>query len=174
MHAPRDARARRVLEARERSLARLAGFRYRALGTVLSLPGTRAILRALIGRDGRKWTHKNVHYYDESLKSLEEAEEYAAPLRDDAGLDAFIGYLRDTVSASGFAEFARELSEKPFPIPLLLLYATSDPMVPARNAQYLAKLVPNARLEMMQNTSHFAHVDTPELVVSAVTRFFDE
>lgn len=149
-------------------------FRYRALGTLLSLPGSRALLRALVGRDGKKWTHKNVHYYDESLKSLEEAEEYAAPLRGEAGLAAFVGYLKDTVAASGFTEFARELSSKPFPIPLLLLYATSDPMVPARNAAYLAKLVPSARLEMMENTSHFAHVDTPKVVVDSVTRFFDE
>lgn len=148
-------------------------FKYRALGAILSLPGARALLRALVGRDGRKWTHKNVHYYDESLKSLEEAEEYAAPLRTAAGLAAFASYLKDSVSAAGFADFARELHDKPFPIPLLLLYATYDPLVSSANAQFLAKLVPSAKLEMIERSSHFAHVDTPEVVIDAATRFFE-
>lgn len=147
-------------------------FRYRALGAALAMPGSRALLRRLVGRDGRKWTHKNVHYFDESLKSLEEAEEYAAPLRTDDGLDAFARYLKETLAPSGFATLARELAEKPFPVPLLLLYANEDPMVPPRNAQYLAKLIPSAKLVMVEKTSHFMHVDTPDVVVRAIDEFF--
>jgi len=147
--------------------------KYRALGAALSIPGSRALLRALVGRDGRKWTHKNVHYFDESLKSLEEAEEYAMPLRDDDGLAAFASYLKDAVNASGFAELARELASRPFPIPLLLLYATYDPLVSAANAQFLARLVPSAEVRMVERTSHFMHVDTPNEVIDAVTKFFD-
>ena len=147
--------------------------KYRVLNAALSLPGSRALLRALVGRDGRKWTHKNVHYFDESLKSLEEAEEYAAPLRSEEGLAAFASYLKDAVNASGFADFARELREKTFPIPLMLLYATYDPLVSAKNARYLARLVPAAEVRMIERTSHFAHVDTPDAVVSAATEFFE-
>jgi pimeloyl-ACP methyl ester carboxylesterase len=147
-------------------------FRYRALGAALSLPGSRGLLRALVGRDGRKWAHENVHYYDESLKSLEEAEEYAAPLRTDEGLDAFRRYLKETLRPSGFAALARDLAARPFPVPLLLLYATTDPMVPPRNGPYLAKLVPAAKLVMLERTSHFMHVDTPDAVVDAVNEFF--
>jgi len=147
-------------------------FRYRALGAALSLPGSRAMLRALVGRDGRRWTHENVHYYDESLKSLEEAEEYAAPLRTDDGLDAFRRYLKEAVAPSGFAALARELRARPFPVPLLLLYATTDPLVPPRNGEYLAELVPSAKLVWVERTSHFMHVDTPGAVVEAANEFF--
>ena len=45
--------------------------------------GTRAgqvLLDRMIALDPRRWVHRNVHYRDESLKSLEEAEEYGRPL----------------------------------------------------------------------------------------------
>jgi pimeloyl-ACP methyl ester carboxylesterase len=146
--------------------------RYAALGAALSLPGSRALLRALVGRDGRRWTHKNVHYFDESLKSLEEAEEYAAPLRTANGLDAFRRYMKETLARSGFRTLAAELAARPFPVPLLLLYSRTDPLVAPRNADYLARLVPSAKLVWLENTSHFAHVDTPDAVVDAVNDFF--
>jgi pimeloyl-ACP methyl ester carboxylesterase len=146
--------------------------RYHALHAGLSLFGTTSLLRALVGKDGRRWTHRNVHYYDETLKSLEEAEEYAAPLRTREGVDAFARHLRETLAPAGFAELTRALRAKPFPIPLLLLYATSDPMVSPKNAGYLASLVPSAKLEMIEHTSHFMHVDTPEVVVGRARDFF--
>jgi len=147
-------------------------FKYRALGAALSIPGTTSLLGALVGKDGRRWTHKNVHYWDESLKSLEEAEEYAKPLRTAEGLAAFKSYLKDAVSASGLEAFGRALSEKPFPIPLLLLYAKTDPLVSPKNCDYLAKLVPDAKVKWIDESSHFAHVDTPGAVVDAVSDFF--
>ncbi len=147
-------------------------FRYRALGAALSMPGSHALLRALVGKDGRRWTHKNVHYYDESLKSLEEAEEYAAPLRTADGLDAFARYLKETLAPSGFEMLAREIAKREFPIPLMLLYGATDPLVSPRNAEYLARLIPAAQLVWIEQTSHFAHVDTPGAVVDAVTAFF--
>lgn len=149
-------------------------FRYRALGAVLSLPGTKALLRALVGSDGRRWTHKNVHYYDESLKSLEEAEEYAEPLRSPEGLAAFHAYLKDAVAPRGFVALAEALRAKPFPVPLLLLYATTDPLVSPRNVEVLRALVPAAKVVMLERSSHFAHVDTPGAVIEAVTAFFED
>jgi pimeloyl-ACP methyl ester carboxylesterase len=149
-------------------------FRYRALGALLSLPGTTALLGALVGKDGRRWTHKNVHYYDESLKSLEEAEEYALPLRTPEGLAAFRSYLKDAVAPAGFVAFAKSLREKEFPVPLLLLYAKTDPLVSPKNCEYLAKLVPAAKVAWIDESSHFAHVDTPDAVVTAVTDFLPQ
>jgi pimeloyl-ACP methyl ester carboxylesterase len=146
--------------------------KYRALGAALSLPGTTSLLGALVGKDGRRWTHANVHYFDESLKSLEEAEEYARPLRTANGLAAFKSYLKDAVSAPGLAAFGKSLGEKPFPIPLLLLYATTDPLVSPKNCDYLAKLVPAAKVQWIEGSSHFAPVDTPGVVVEAVESFF--
>ncbi|MCA9640137.1 MAG: alpha/beta fold hydrolase [Myxococcales bacterium] len=44
-----------------------------ALKRALSIPGSQRVLARVIRHDPQRWAHKNVHYYDESLKSLEEA-----------------------------------------------------------------------------------------------------
>ena len=82
--------------------------------------------------------------------------------------------MKDAVSAKGFVAFEKALREKEFPIPLLLLYAKTDPLVSPKNCDVLAKLVPAAKVAWIDASSHFAHVDTPDAVVSAVTEFFGQ
>lgn len=83
--------------------------RLRALNLAFKLPGTRGLLRALIHRDPLRWAHRNVHYHDESLKSLEEARAYGGPLSTVQGADAFARYLSDTLDPHELADFVRKL-----------------------------------------------------------------
>jgi pimeloyl-ACP methyl ester carboxylesterase len=145
-------------------------FRYAALHARLSLPPLRAILSAWVRRAPRKWAHKNVHYYDESLKSLEEAAEYGDPLATPDGAAAFIGHLRDVFAPSELRAFMRAL-EQPFPVPLLFVYSRQDPLVPPSIGELLHQKVPEAPLVWLEKTSHFAHVDTPEAVLQAILPF---
>ena len=148
--------------------------RYHALHAGLAIPGARAALTAVIRRDRERWVWKNVHYFDETLKSREETREYAAPLGDDAGIATFIRYLYDTMSPAGFAEFRDELEARrgrAFPMPLLLLYSRRDPLVPPKNGDRLHELIAGSSLAWLDDTSHFAHVDTPEAVVREVMPF---
>ncbi len=148
--------------------------RYYALHGGLAIPGVRAALAAVIRRDRERWVWKNVHYFDETLKSREETREYAAPLGDDAGIATFIRYLYDTMSPAGFAEFRDALEARKgraFPMPLLLLYSRQDPLVPPKNGDRLHALIAESTLTWLDHTSHFAHVDTPEPVVREVMAF---
>lgn len=146
--------------------------RLRALEVAMGLPLSGAVFRALVRASPRRFVHRNVHYHDESLKSLEEASTYAAPLETDEGLEAFRKYLAETMSAGDIAAFAdrlramRERGET-FPVPMMLLYAKSDPMVPPMVGEALAGLIPSAALRWVEGGSHFMHVD-------AVERFCDE
>jgi pimeloyl-ACP methyl ester carboxylesterase len=150
--------------------------RLHALRAVLALPGARKLLAAWVRRDPRKWAHQNVHYYDETLKSLEEASEYGAPLSSPEGVASFVSYLADTMSPRAFAEFASDLARRKslgqaFPVPLLLLYAREDPMVPPATGERLAAAVPGAKLVWLAESSHFAHVDSPDRVVPILIDF---
>jgi pimeloyl-ACP methyl ester carboxylesterase len=150
--------------------------RYRALALAWRMPGSAALLRALVRRDPERWAHRNVHYFDETLKSREEAREYAAPLRTDAGVEAFARYLRDTLAPEGFERLTARLRERreaglPFPVPLQLQYSEQDPMVPPETGARLRRLVPGAGYVWLHHTSHFAHVDTPEAVLAAALPF---
>jgi pimeloyl-ACP methyl ester carboxylesterase len=146
------------------------------LGAVAKVPGTGALAAFLARRDPLRWAHRNVHYYDESLKSLEEARAYGEPLSTVEGSRAFAAYLTETMAPSGLRAFTRDLGERrsrrdPFPCPLMLLYSRQDPLVAPENGDRLGALVPEAKVVWIEQSSHFAHVDTPDRVVDEVLPF---
>lgn len=148
--------------------------RNHALSTVMRyLPGSRAALAALIGRDPERWVHQHVHYYDESLKSKEEHAEYAAPLKTAAGVEAFHRTLTETLSVRAMAAFEEALAQCAgrFPVPLMLLYAHEDPMVPPEVGRRLHALLPSAAWVEIEGGSHFMHVDAPEKFLDAALPF---
>lgn len=158
--------------------------RYHLLHNALKLPGVKRALAAVIRRRPLEWVHRNVHYFDESLKSLEEAHAYGDPLAAPGGAEAFIHYLSDVVAPASFQAISRELEQRrraktEFPCPLLLIYASSDPMVSPDNGTRLWKLLESAepkptspKMVWLEESSHFAHVDTPARVVSELRAFF--
>lgn len=150
--------------------------RLRALHLALSLPGAKPALAQVVRRSRRRWVHSNVHYYDETLKSLEEVDEYALPLSTYRGARAFVGYLADALRPADMAVFADELRERraagePFPIPLLLIYSRQDKMVPPRIGEELSALIPSTEMRWLERSSHFAQVDTPEAILDLATGF---
>jgi pimeloyl-ACP methyl ester carboxylesterase len=137
------------------------------------VPFRSALVRRLVWRNPELWVHQNVHYFDETLKSRQEHREYAEPLRSSDGVRAFSRMLFETLDVGAMSDFARKLRalDGKFPIPLQLLYAERDPMVPPIVGERLRALLPSAEFVQMPNTSHFAHVDTPDLVMRAITPF---
>lgn len=147
--------------------------RFHALGVALRVPGGMGLLAALPARDPQRWAHKNVHYFDESLKSLEEAREYGAPLSTSEGRRAFARFMRDALDPRAFGSFVADLERRraegrPLPVPTQLIYARQDPMVPPSTGERLHALLPDAEMVWLDESSHFAHVDTPDAVLDAV------
>lgn len=152
--------------------------RMHALHAALLLPGAATAFGWWVRRDTVRWAHRIVHYYDDTLKSLEEAREYGAPLDSVEGIGTFVSYLRDVMSPRGFADFATELDRRrsarqPFPMPLQLIYSRQDPMVPPATGPKLAALIPGAQLHQLDHSSHFAHVDSPAEVTALMLDFLD-
>jgi pimeloyl-ACP methyl ester carboxylesterase len=147
-----------------------------ALRFALLVPGIRAVLAWFIGLDPLRWAWRNVHYRDEGLKSLEEARAYGGPLSEPAGARAFVEILGDTVAPGDMSSFQVELATRKaagqtFPVPLQLLWARADPMVPARLGPLFAARIPSAELRWVEDASHFAHVDQPEATVAFILEF---
>lgn len=142
--------------------------RYSALQIAMSIPGANRLLAKLVARDPLKWAHGNVHYYDESLKSLEEARAYA--LTTPESVRAFAHYLKDTMAPAGFREMERDLEacNGTFPIPLTLVYARRDPMVKPINGERMSKMFPSAKMIWLEESSHFPQVDSPEKLVEII------
>ena len=149
--------------------------RLRALRVGMQIPGVGRIVRSLAARDPLRWAHEHVHYFDESLKSREEARAYGTPLQTDLGRRAFTSYLADTMSTAAMDGFvARLRGLDSFPVPVLLLYARDDPMVPSKVGPALAELIPGARLEWVEDASHFMHVDAVERFLPPALAFLEE
>jgi pimeloyl-ACP methyl ester carboxylesterase len=144
-----------------------------ALRAGLAMPGTRAVLDWVIARDPERWAHRHVHYYDETVKSREEAGVYGAPLATVEGRRAFIHYLADALDPGEMRAFVQKLSRAPFPVPMLLLFAERDPMVPPRVGEALSKLAGGSELAWLEHCSHFMHVDRPEACADAIARFLE-
>jgi pimeloyl-ACP methyl ester carboxylesterase len=176
---------RHALEAPE-AFARLVNvhspgvpdWRIRLLHVALAVPGVARGLAWWIRQSPQRWAHRHVHYHDETLKSLEEAREYGAPLSTVEGSRALVRYLSDTVAPGAMTEFLRALEERRakgsgFPIPLLLIYSEQDPMVPPSVGDMLSKLLPSVPYKRIADTSHFTHVDSPERLMAEVLPFLE-
>jgi pimeloyl-ACP methyl ester carboxylesterase len=154
----------------------LPELRLSLLSWAMKLPGIRRALAWFIRRDPYRFVHRNVHYYHESLKSLEEARAYGEPLSTPEGARAFANILGDVLDPRELRRFVTELESRkshgePFPIPLYLIYARRDPMVPPRLGPRLHALIPGAKFSWLEDSSHFAHVDTPEAVLALIEPF---
>lgn len=145
--------------------------RMHALRWALRLLPSRLIVDRLVRRDPERWVHKNVHYFDETMKSREEHRVYSAPLKTVEGRRTFYRHLRDALDAREMGRFAKALAAKPFPIPLCLVYAARDPMVPAVVGKRLRVLVPEAQFIELEDASHFAHVDAAPRFVASIEPF---
>lgn len=143
--------------------------RLSALHAALSIPGAGRGLARWIRRAPERWAHANVHYYDESLKSLEEAREYGAPLADPEGVACFVRYLAECLDPAEMRAFLREAPR--LAVPLMLIYSRQDPMVPPWVGERLHAALPAHEMVWLEDTSHFAHVDTPDEILAPMFRF---
>lgn len=145
--------------------------RYVALQAVLSQSIVRNVFRRVVQGDVRKWIFRNVHYYDETLKSREELDEFGLPLATPEGMQAFVKMLRETMHPAGFESFVKRLEHRALTVPTLLVYARQDPLVPPSVGEALHRLIPTSKLEWIDGTSHFTHVDSPDRMVQTVLPF---
>jgi pimeloyl-ACP methyl ester carboxylesterase len=146
-------------------------FKMIALRWALRLLPSWRLVNWMIARDPERWIHNNVHYLDEELKSREEHRELARPLMVVAGRRTYYRQLRDTLDTRHMKQFVAALRAAAFPIPLLLVYAPRDPIVPAAIGDRLAALIPQAQFIRLSTGSHFAHVDAVPHFLEAVTPF---
>lgn len=140
-----------------------------ALRLALRLPGAVRLLRWMVQREPRRWVWRNVHYWDEGQKSLEELEEYGAPLATAAGFEGFVRQLRDMMDPVEMQRFVALCGQAPPGLPPVhLLYTRRDPMVPPSLGPRLQRVVPRATLSFVEEGGHFLHVDRPEAFLAAV------
>jgi pimeloyl-ACP methyl ester carboxylesterase len=133
-----------------------------------TLPGAELVLTALTGvsaplrfglqvleRVGRLagWT---------GVGDMAEAGDALLALKDIEARRAFLRTLRGVVDAHGQAVTAVDRLYLANSIPMLVVWGSRDPIVPAQHAETVRTLVPTARVEVFAGAGHWPHLDEPD------------
>jgi pimeloyl-ACP methyl ester carboxylesterase len=133
-----------------------------------TLPGAELVLTALAGvsaplrlglqvleRAGRITGWRRVG-------DLAEAGDALLALKDVEARRAFLRTLRGVVDAHGQAVTALDRLYLADSIPMLVVWGSRDPIVPALHAETVRTLVPSARVEVFDGAGHWPHLDEPD------------
>ena len=133
-----------------------------------TLPGAELVLTALTGVSGPIRTGlqaldrvaKLVGW--KRVRDVAEAGEAMLALKDVEARRAFLRTLRGVVDARGQAVSALDRLYLADAVPMLVVWGSRDPIVPALHAESVRALVPRARVEVFEGAGHWAHLDEPE------------
>lgn len=103
----------------------------------------------------------NAKALTKTLKTLVQA--CAAP--DNQTLQGGLGILKDSDLRTGLATIN---------VPVLTVLGKKDSLVPAALAPYLAKLLPAARIEIMEQAAHTPFLSHPEQLLAIINTFMGE
>jgi pimeloyl-ACP methyl ester carboxylesterase len=142
-----------------------------------SLPGAEAVLTLLsaasgvvrlglatVERSGRLLGWKPV-------SDLAEAGEAMLALRDVEARRAFLQTLRGVADKRGQLITAVDRLYLANAVPMLVIWGSRDPIVPAAHAETVRRLVPTARVEVFEGAGHWPHLDDPARFCSVLLDF---
>ncbi len=107
------------------------------------------------------------------LGDLAEAGEALLALKDVEARRAFLRTLRSVVDARGQSVTAVDRLYLANAIPMLVIWGTRDPIVPARHAENVRRLVPTDRIEVFPGAGHWPHLDEPDRFIQVLSDFID-
>jgi pimeloyl-ACP methyl ester carboxylesterase len=133
-----------------------------------TLPGAELVLTALTGVSGP--LRLGMQALDrvgkaagwKPVRDVAEAGEALFALKDVEARRAFLRTLRGVVDARGQAVTALDRLYLADAVPMLVVWGSRDPIVPALHAESVRSLVRSARVEVFQGAGHWPHLDEPE------------
>ena len=96
------------------------------------------------------------------VRDLAEAGDALLALKDGEARSAFLRTLRGVVDARGQSVSALDRLYLAHAVPMLVIWGSRDPIVPALHAETVRRLVPTARVEVFRGAGHWAHLDDPD------------
>jgi pimeloyl-ACP methyl ester carboxylesterase len=142
-----------------------------------TLPGAEAVLTALAAVSGGLRSGLRVVEGAGSalgwkrMSDLVEAADAILALRDVEARHAFLRTLRGVVDSHGQAITALDRLYLANAVPMLVVWGSRDPIVPAAHAETVRTLVPTARVEVFEGAGHWPHLDDPDRFCAVLLEF---
>lgn len=111
-------------------------------------------------------------YHRPNLKSEEEIEQYSLPFADAEGKAAFWHIVREGLAPELVGQLPGVLSK--IKAKTLLIWSTSDALIPPWTGHRWEQSIPGARLEWVPESSHFPHVEAPVTTERLILGFLRE
>jgi pimeloyl-ACP methyl ester carboxylesterase len=97
-------------------------------------------------------------------------QEFLADGMSKSNQEAFLSYFQNFhIGQKYFERRAHELQT-----PVLVVWGKYDRFISVKLAHEIAETLPNAKLEIIDKSGHYVHMDTPQELVQVVTRFLGE
>jgi pimeloyl-ACP methyl ester carboxylesterase len=103
----------------------------------------------------------------------EVARGYAA-LAEPQRRKAFLATLRSVVGTKGQQVSAADRLYLAEEVPVLIVWGSRDPIIPARHGEEAHRMLPGSRLEIFEGAGHLPQVEEPLRFISVLERFLDE
>jgi pimeloyl-ACP methyl ester carboxylesterase len=142
-----------------------------------TLPGAELVLTALTGvsgplRLGFQTLDRIGHVAGwQRVRDLAEAGDALLALKDVEARRAFLRTLRGVADAHGQAVTALDRLYLANSVPMLVIWGSRDPIVPALHAETVRTLVPTARVEVFAGAGHWPHLDDPDRFCDVLLEF---
>jgi pimeloyl-ACP methyl ester carboxylesterase len=142
-----------------------------------TLPGAELVLTALTGVSGPlRLGMQSLERVGQlagwrRVRDLAEAGDALLALKDVEARRAFLRTLRGVVDAHGQAVTALDRLYLADAVPMLVIWGSRDPIVPAQHAEAVRALVPSARVEVFEGAGHWPHLDDPDRFVDVLLDF---
>jgi pimeloyl-ACP methyl ester carboxylesterase len=142
-----------------------------------TLPGAELVLTALTGvsgplRLGFQTLDRIGHVAGwKRVRDLAEAGDALLALKDVEARRAFLRTLRGVADARGQAVTALDRLYLANAVPMLVIWGSRDPIVPAMHAETVRTLVPTARVEVFEGAGHWPHLDDPDRFCDVLLQF---
>lgn len=138
------------------------------------LLGLELVRRGLMPAAGSRafgpWlVHRYLRYHTRGMKSREEVEEFSRSWGTAEGRLAAFHVIRDALAPERAAELPQILGR--VEQDALLVWARNDTLIPPATAERWLEHLPTARLDWIDESSHFTQVDQPAATVAALEPF---
>ena len=142
-----------------------------------TLPGAELVLGALTGVSGplrlgfQALDRLGQFTRMQRVRDLAEAGDALLALKDVEARQAFLRTLRGVADPRGPTVSALDRLYLANAVPMLVIWGSRDPIVPALHAETVRRLVPTARVEVFGGAGHWPHLDDPQRFCDVVLDF---
>jgi pimeloyl-ACP methyl ester carboxylesterase len=140
----------------------------------MALPGSEYLMPVLfpsIVRERGNEISRMMHKYGIAMARLGEMWRSYASLTESANRQSFIRTIRSVIDPGGQTVSAMDRLYLAEEVPTLIIWGEGDTIIPVSHAYAAHEAIPGSRLEIIQGSGHFPHVEAPDEFIRVLLDF---